>query len=78
MCDVKIIPLDCIAGCLRYNNIDCSDLINGNTIHIFEYHTTEEAIRKLLGDQLVEYKLGIYGNINSKHNKGVYHEIKVK
>lgn len=63
---------------LRSNGVDCSEVINETTIHIFKYDATERELRELLGDQMTNYKLGVYGSINSTHHKGIYHEIEVK
>ena len=71
------VNLDSLVGFLRDNGIDCSEIINGKTIHIFTYDTTERELRDLLGAQLTKYKPRVYRTINSKHNKGVYHEIEV-
>ena len=73
----QTVPLDSLVGFLRDNGIDCSEIINGRTIHIFKYDATERELRDLLGEQITKYKLGVYGTINSEHNKGVYHEIEV-
>jgi len=65
-------------GLLRSNGVDCSEIIGSSTIHIFKRDTTERELRKIIGCQMIGYKTGVYGNINSKFNKAIYHEIEIR
>lgn len=66
-----------VVSVLRQNGIDCSDLIGGDTVHIFNSRTTEQNLRDLLGSMVRKFKPGVYGTFNPHYNKNIFCEIEV-
>lgn len=66
-----------VVSVLRQNGIDCSDLIGGDTVHIFNSRTTEQNLRDMLGAKVRKFKPGVYGTFNPHYNKSIFCEIEV-
>lgn len=73
----NLVTFENLAGLLRCNGIDCSNMINGRIIHIFTPNVSEDELRNILGDFLTGYKFGVNGTINSTHNKSIFYVVEV-